>query len=77
MSRREASRHVPPPHRRPLTSKCMGVLKSLFRSLFKLTVLTVVTAVIAGVAKKVRRPSDTPPVSFEQWPDVPQNPASE
>jgi len=55
----------------------MGVLKSLFRSLFKLTVLTVVTAVIAGVAKKVRRPSDTPPVSFEQWPDVPQNPASE
>jgi hypothetical protein len=55
----------------------MGVLKALFRSLLKLALLTVVTGVIAGVAKKVKRPKDAEPVSFEQWPDVPQNPASE
>ena len=77
VTRRKAHRHVPTPRRRPLSSKCMGVLKSLFRSLLKLAFLTVVTGVIAGVAKKLKRPKETEPVSFEQWPDVPQNPASE
>ncbi len=50
----------------------MGVLKSLL----KLTILLVALAAIAGVVALVRRSSDSDPVSFDEWPDVPRNPAS-
>ena len=51
----------------------MGVLKALL----KITFLIVVAATVAGVVMLVKRPKDTASVSFEEWPDVPQNPASE
>jgi hypothetical protein len=51
----------------------MGVVKALL----KVTFLIVVAATIAGVVMLVKRPKDTEPVSFEEWPDVPHNPASE
>ncbi len=50
----------------------MGV----FKTLFKLTLLVVLAAAIAGVVMVVKRPRDAGPVSFEDWPDVPRNPAA-
>jgi hypothetical protein len=46
----------------------------LFKTLFKLTGLIVVGAVIAGIVAAVKRPKDGSPVSFEEWPNVPRNP---
>ncbi|MEO9181084.1 MAG: hypothetical protein ABI298_05480 [Acidimicrobiales bacterium] len=66
-------RHVPNRSPRPLTSEGMGVLKALL----KVTFLIVVAATITGVVTLVKRPKDTVPVSFEEWPEVPNNPASE
>jgi len=51
----------------------MGALKAVLKVLFVL----VVAASIAGVVMLVKRPKDAEPVSFDQWPDVPRNPASE
>jgi hypothetical protein len=50
----------------------VGVIKTLF----KLTLLVVLAAAIAGVVMVVKRPKDGAPVSFEEWPDVPRNPAA-
>jgi hypothetical protein len=50
----------------------VGILKTFF----KLAVLLLIGAAIAGVVMMVRRPTTSGPVSYEQWPDVPQNPAA-
>jgi hypothetical protein len=48
----------------------------VFKTLLKLTFLLVALAALAGVIALVRRSSDSDPVSFDEWPDVPRNPAS-
>ena len=50
----------------------MGILKALF----KLTLLLILGAALAGAVMLVRRSKSTEPVSFDQWPDVPENPAA-
>jgi hypothetical protein len=51
----------------------MGALKAVLKVLFVL----IVAASIAGVVMLVKRPKDAEPVSFDEWPDVPRNPANE
>jgi hypothetical protein len=51
----------------------MGALKAVLKIMFVL----VVAASIAGVVMLAKRPQDVEPVSFDEWPDVPRNPASE
>lgn len=46
------------------------------KTLFKLSLLVVVAAAIAGVVMVIKRPSGDAPLSFEEWPDVPRNPAA-
>jgi predicted membrane channel-forming protein YqfA (hemolysin III family) len=48
----------------------------LVKTLFKLLLLVMVGAVIAGVIFAIRKESDTGPLSFEEWPKVPRNPAA-
>jgi hypothetical protein len=50
----------------------MGLLKTLL----KLAVVTVLLAAAVGVVILLRRSKDPSPVSYDQWPDVPQNPAA-
>jgi hypothetical protein len=50
----------------------VGVLKALV----KLSLLVVVAVAVAGVIRLVRRSSGSTPVSFDEWPDVPRNPAT-
>ena len=66
----------------PLWTKCpelrrtillsVGVLKALF----KLTLLLVLGAAMAGIVMMVKKPKSSGPVSYEQWPDVARNPAA-
>jgi hypothetical protein len=51
----------------------MGALKAVLKIMFVL----IVAASVAGVVMLVRRPRDAEPVSFDEWPDVPRNPASD
>jgi hypothetical protein len=48
----------------------MGLIKALF----KLSLLMVVGAVVAGVVFLVKRPADEASISFDEWPSVPRNP---
>jgi hypothetical protein len=57
----------------PLTSKVMSVLKAILKVLFVL----VLVGIVAGVVKVQMKSKDADPVSFDEWPDVPRNPASE
>jgi hypothetical protein len=50
---------------------------STLKTVLKLMVVLVIVAVIAGVIKVQVRPKNAEPVSFDEWPDVPRNPASE
>lgn len=50
----------------------MGV----FRTLFKLSLLIVVVALIAGVVMVIKRSKESSVISFEEWPDVPRKPAA-
>jgi hypothetical protein len=50
----------------------VGVLKAFF----KLAVLLLVGAAVAGVVMMVKRPMPSGPVSYEEWPEVPRNPAA-
>jgi hypothetical protein len=43
--------------------------------LFKIMLLLVVAAIIAGVVTLIKKPLEQP-VSFEHWPDVPRNSAA-
>jgi hypothetical protein len=47
----------------------------LFKTLFKLVLLVLVGAAIAGVTALIKK-SASSDVSVEQWPDVPRNPAA-
>jgi hypothetical protein len=51
----------------------MSALKAVLKIMFVL----VVAASVAGIVMLVKRPKDAEPVSFDEWPDVPRNPASE
>jgi hypothetical protein len=51
----------------------MGALKTVLKIMF----VAVIVGCIAGVIKIQVRPKDAEPVSFDEWPDVPRNPASE
>jgi len=49
----------------------------VFKALFKITLLIVLAGAVAGAVALVKRPRGVPsPVSYDQWPDVAQNPAS-
>jgi hypothetical protein len=49
----------------------------LFKSLLKITLLIVLAGAVAGVVALVKRPRGEPsPVSYDQWPDVAEKPAS-
>ena len=48
----------------------------LVKTLFKLLLLVMVGAIIAGVIFAIRKEGDTGPLSFEEWPKVPRNPAA-
>jgi hypothetical protein len=50
----------------------VGVLKAFF----KLAVLLLVGAAVAGVVMMAKGPKPSGPVSYEEWPDVPRNPAA-
>ena len=50
----------------------MGLLKTLF----KLSLLLVLGAVVSGIVFLVKRPKDDSVISFEEWPSVPRNPLS-
>jgi hypothetical protein len=48
-----------------------------FKTVLKIMFILVVVGCITGVIKVQARPKDAQPVSFDEWPDVPRNPASE
>jgi hypothetical protein len=50
----------------------MGLLKAVF----KVSILLVLVAALAGVVILVKRPKDSDPVTYVEWPPVPQNPAA-
>lgn len=45
-------------------------------TLFKLMVLLALGAALAGVLVVAKKSKATGPVSFDHWPDVPQNPGA-
>ena len=49
---------------------------SFLKAFFKLALLLLVAAAVAGVVMMVKRPKSQGPLSFEQWPDVPEKPAA-
>jgi hypothetical protein len=55
----------------PLSWKVMGLLKTLV----KLLSLSLLVASLAGVAMLVKRPKNSDPVTYDEWPPVPQNPS--
>ena len=46
------------------------------KTLFKLFLLLFLAAAIAGVVVLVKRPRPSGPVSYDEWPPVPENPAA-
>ena len=48
----------------------------LVKTLLKLLLLVMVGAVVAGVIFAITKEGDTGPLSFEEWPKVPRNPAA-
>ena len=50
----------------------MGALKAIMKVLLLLAVGTAV----AGAVMLVRRPKGSAEISFDNWPEVPQNPAA-
>ncbi len=49
----------------------MGLVKTVV----KLMVLLMVGAIVAGIVTAIMRSNDSP-ISFEEWPSVPRNPAA-
>jgi hypothetical protein len=52
----------------------MKPFKFLFRALFKVVRLAILSGIIAAIAKAVREKKPANPVSFQEWPTVPENP---
>ena len=50
----------------------MGLLKTLVKLLF----IALVVASLSGVAVLVKRPKNTDPVTYDEWPPVPNNPSA-
>jgi hypothetical protein len=48
----------------------------LVRALLKIAVLALLGAAAVGAVSLIRRSKEPSPVSYDQWPDVPQNPAA-
>jgi hypothetical protein len=48
----------------------------LFKALFKLTLVLVLGAALFGVLTLAKRGRDGRTLSFDEWPDVAQNPAA-
>jgi hypothetical protein len=48
----------------------------LLKALFKLSLLLVLAAALAGVVVLVKRPKNSDPVSYDEWPPVAHNPAA-
>jgi hypothetical protein len=46
----------------------------ILRTLLKLSFLLLVGAAVVGIVYVVKRPKDSNPISFEEWPSVPRNP---
>jgi hypothetical protein len=46
------------------------------KALFKLTAILLIGAALAGVVVLLKRPKPSGPTSYEDWPDVPTNPAA-
>jgi hypothetical protein len=46
------------------------------KTLFKLFLLLIFAAVLGGVLTLVKRRDASGPVSFDEWPAVPENPAA-
>jgi hypothetical protein len=46
------------------------------KTLFKLFLLLFVAAAVAGVVTVVKRRETSGPVSYDEWPTVPENPAA-
>ncbi len=55
----------------PLTWTSMGFLKTIVKILF----VAVLVASLTGVAVLVKKPKNSDPVNFDEWPPVPQNPS--
>ena len=73
-SRRHSTSHGGNVQRKsPLTSWVMSAFKTVLKIMFVL----VVVGCITGVIKVQTKPKDAEPVSFDEWPDVPRNPATE
>ena len=47
-----------------------------FKALVKLCVLLTVGAAVVGVVVLLKRHHETDSLSFDEWPDVPRNPAA-
>jgi hypothetical protein len=50
----------------------MGFLKTIVKILF----VAVLVASLTGVAVLVKKPKNSDPVNFDEWPPVPQNPSA-
>jgi hypothetical protein len=50
----------------------MGFIKAVI----KLSLILVLVAALAGVVVLVKRPKNSDPVTYDEWPPVPQNPAA-
>jgi hypothetical protein len=48
----------------------------LLKTLFKLALLLFVGAILTGAVMMFKRSKEPAAVSFDEWPDVPQNPAA-
>jgi hypothetical protein len=47
----------------------------LLKALLKLSFLLVLTAALAGVIVLVKRPKNSDPVTYDEWPIVAENPS--
>jgi hypothetical protein len=46
------------------------------KTLMKILALVLIVAAAAGVVTMVKKSKDASPVSYDQWPDVAENPAT-
>jgi hypothetical protein len=60
----------------PLTSTLVGVVKGVLKRVLKSILIAVALSLVARVATRLRNARDAALVSFDDWPDVPSNPAA-
>lgn len=64
------------PGRRPLSSRVVNVVKSVLKRILKSIAIAMAVSAVAKIATRVRAKSSSTPVSYDQWPDVPDNPTA-